>query len=93
MIGDIDFMRSEDVEPQELEHPRLNNTREYVRQAVSAWKDGGSLPRAGGFEDQDLWLMQDCLTWMAGQNYWLYRAQHAYQQWREEEVRRNSGTG
>ena len=90
MIGDIEFMRAEDVEPKAQDKPLFYNFVDYVRQAVSAWRDGGILPRAGGFEDQDRWLMADCLTWIAGQNYWLYQAQHAYRAWTEEERKRNS---
>jgi len=92
MIGDIEFMKAEDVEPKEPIEPAFYNFVDYVRQTVSAWKDGGVLPRAGGFEDQDRWLMADCLTWISGQNYWLYQAQQAHRAWSEEERARNNGS-
>jgi hypothetical protein len=88
MVGDIDFIAAEDVEPKEIKNPKFSYPTAYIRQVVSAWQNGGILPKVGGFDDQDYHLMRDCLTWLACQNFYVYGAQLAYRRWLDEERER-----
>lgn len=35
-------------------------------------RDFGVLPQPGGLNQQSAGLVRDMITWMNGQNYWLY---------------------
>jgi hypothetical protein len=72
-LGSIEDVELEQLAPKVPSPPKFNKPVNYVRTSTAMLRDFGILTRPGGLNQQSAALVRDMITWLNGQNYWLYQ--------------------